>query len=222
MPRELKEVIEELKKEGIEAAKAEAEKIVADAKAEAEKIIADAKAEAEKIVADARAEAQRLRRQLDTELAQAARVGLDKFRSAVENALVVPAIDETVGRQLQDKQFLEKIIMEVVKGFVQNGFKGQPLEVILPADLKDKVSSSFAAKFKMMTGASVNVEFDDSISFGFKIGPKEEGFVYDLSDEGFREMFVQFLSPRFRDLFLAIKDSGTASPDGGSEDDKGE
>jgi hypothetical protein len=47
----------------------------------------------------------------------------------------------------------------------------------------------------------VVVRFDENLSFGFRIGPKGSGFCFDLSDEGFREVLVRFLSPRFRYAF---------------------
>ena len=59
MEIQLQELIEQIKKDGVEAAESQAEAILTAAKDEAQKIISDAKAEAEKIVADAKAEADR-------------------------------------------------------------------------------------------------------------------------------------------------------------------
>ena len=49
MEIKIEDLVSSIKKDGIDAANAEADKIIADAKAKAEKIIADAKAEQEKI-----------------------------------------------------------------------------------------------------------------------------------------------------------------------------
>ena len=56
MEIQLQELIEQIKRDGVAAAEAEAKKIVDSAKAEAEKIISDANAQANKIMANAKAE----------------------------------------------------------------------------------------------------------------------------------------------------------------------
>ncbi len=59
-------------------------------------------------------------------------------------------------------------------------------------------------KMKLLAGGGgISVQFDDNIRYGFKIGPSGQGYVYDLTDEGLREMFVKFVSPKFRSLFFA-------------------
>ena len=56
MEIQLRELIDQIKNEGVDAAEAEAKAIVDKAKTEADKIIADARAEADKMIADAKAE----------------------------------------------------------------------------------------------------------------------------------------------------------------------
>ena len=50
MEIQLQELIDQIKKDGVDAAETEAESIITCAKSEAEKIISDAKAEADKIL----------------------------------------------------------------------------------------------------------------------------------------------------------------------------
>ena len=198
----LKEVIEQLKKEGIEAAKKEVEKIIQDAEAKAEDIIIDAEMKAKKITNQANSEAKKTKEQLEIELERAAKTALGAFKSSIEKALVVPTIQEALASQLESPQFMEKVLLEMVKGFVSSGFKNSDLTIILPETMQNNIGAAFLGKIKMLTASkAVNVEFDDSISFGFKIGPSGEGYVYDFSDNGLIEIFAKFISPKFRDLF---------------------
>ena len=54
MEIQLQALIDQIKRDGVEAAAVEAESVLKAAKAEAEKIIADAKSEAEKILINAK------------------------------------------------------------------------------------------------------------------------------------------------------------------------
>ncbi len=199
----LNEVIEKLKREGIDAAKVEADRIKEKAEADAETTEIEAKAKAKALVNQAEAEAKKIRDQLQVEMERASKIALAAFKSSVEKALVVPAIDESLASLLTTPAHMEKIISEMIKGFASNNLKGADLEVILPESVRDQLGSAFVAKMKLMTaGGAVNVQFDDNIRFGFKIGPGGEGFVFDLTDEGLREMFVKFVSPKFRNLFF--------------------
>jgi V/A-type H+-transporting ATPase subunit E len=199
----LNEVIEKLKREGIDAAKVDADRIKEKAEADAETTEIEAKAKAKALVNQAEAEAKKIRDQLQVEMERATKIALAAFKSSVEKALVVPAIDESLATLLTTPAHMEKIIAEMIKGFAANNLKGADLDVILPESMKDQLGSAFVAKMKLMTaGGAVNVLFDDNIRFGFKIGPGGEGFVFDLTDEGLREIFVKFVSPKFRNLFF--------------------
>lgn len=202
----LQEVIEKLKSEGIDAAKAEAARIREKAEADAETIEIEARAKAKNIVNQAEAEAKKLQDQLQVEMERAARTALSAFKSSVEKALVVPVVDEALAQLLSNPAHLEKMVAEMIKGFAANQFKNANLDVILPESMREQLGTAFIAKMKLLTaGGGVTVQFDDHIRYGFKIGPSGQGYVYDLTDEGLREMFVKFVSPKFRSLFFATE-----------------
>ncbi|MDA3864971.1 MAG: hypothetical protein PF689_14010 [Deltaproteobacteria bacterium] len=198
----LKSVIKKLKKEGIEAAEKKADKIIQDAQAKAEDIQIQAEMKAKTMVDEAKEEAETIKNQLNTELNRSAQVALDAFKTSVEEALVIPAVDESLEKELNQTKFLEKVILEVVKGFVKSGYKNSDIQLVLSPEMKKKLGSSITARIKMLiAGGKTTVDFDDDIRFGFKAGPKEKGFVFDLTDKGFREILVKFISPKFRELF---------------------
>ena len=83
MEMQLQELIDQIKKDGVEAAESKAEAIVKAAKEEAEKIIAEAKAEAEKLMQNAKAENEKTVRSGEDALRQAGRNLLISFRESV-------------------------------------------------------------------------------------------------------------------------------------------
>ncbi|MCU0660888.1 MAG: hypothetical protein MUC50_01010 [Myxococcota bacterium] len=199
----LDQLIGELKSRGVKAGAEEAARLVVEAKAKAETIISQAKAEADSIRRKAEDDRTATKAALDSELKQAARVGLAAFREAIEKGFAVPEIDAQVKRALDRPGFLEDAVGELVKSFAATGLANTDIEVLLPERRKNELGAAFIDALSARGASGVKVRFDDSLSFGLRIGPKGSGFNFDLSDEGFREVLVRFLSPRFRAAFYA-------------------
>ena len=91
MEIQLQELIDQIKKEGVDAAEAEAEAILNAAKAQAENIVKDAQAKADKILSDAKIENERMVKSGEDAIRQAGRNLLISFKDSVtrEGKLVV-------------------------------------------------------------------------------------------------------------------------------------
>lgn len=199
----LDQVIEDLKQRGVQAGEQEAARLVDEAKKRAEDIVVKARAEAESIRKAADESATATKKTMEAELAQAARVGVAAFKQAIESAFVVPALDESLAGALSSERVLEESILELVKAFAEGGMAESRIELLLPEKRRQELEGAFLQKLKARAGDKVDVRFDDAIRFGFRIGPAGGGFSFDLSDEGFREIFVKFIAPRFRAAFYA-------------------
>lgn len=199
----LDQLIGELKTRGVKAGEEEAARLVTEAKAKADTIISQAKAEADAIRQKAQEDRTATKAALDSELRQASRVGLAAFREAIEKGFVGPQVDAEVKDALSKPGFLEDAAAELVKAFAATGLETSDIEVLLPEKRKVELGTAFVGALAAKGAPGVTVKFDDSLSFGFRIGPKGSGFTFDLSDEGFREVLVRFLSPRFRQAFYA-------------------
>ena len=200
---DLQQVITELKTRGLRAGEEEGAKLVSDAQTEAAKIVEEANGQAAKIVANAQTEAKATRAQLDAELRQASAVGLEAFRQGVEKSFLVPSVEAGARSVLDDTTTLKEVIVETVKGFASSGGSQTDLEVILPAALQQKMDAAFVATLKMEAATGVQVTFEDGFSFGFKLSPEDSGYVFDFTEDGFREIFLKFIAPRFRMYFFA-------------------
>ena len=83
MEIQLQELIDQIKKDGVETAEAQAESILNSAKAEAEEIVAMAQAQADKILLDAKNENDRIVKSGEEAIRQAGRNLLISFRDSV-------------------------------------------------------------------------------------------------------------------------------------------
>ena len=91
MEVQLQELIEQIKKEGVETAEAEARAIVDAAKADAEKIIAEAKSQADKILNDAKTETERMTKSSEDAIRQSGR-NLPRPYKPLQSALTLNEI----------------------------------------------------------------------------------------------------------------------------------
>ncbi len=193
MEIQLKELIEQIKKNGVEEAESEAAAIVAKAKEEAEQIVADAKAEAEKMLSLAKAENDRMVRVSEDAIRQAGRNLLLSFRESVSNEL--DAVIRAGMRETYSREQLPALIADAVRAWAAH-CDTEDITVLLNqkelAALEDAVLA--ACRERMLNG--VTLRANDSFDGGFRIAMDGGRIYYDYSAEAVTEMLSAYLSPR--------------------------
>ena len=193
MEIQLQELIDQIKRDGVEAAATEAEAVLKAAKAEAEKIISDAKAEAEKLFNNAKNENEKMVKSSEDAIRQAGRNLLISFRESVTKE-----VNAIVGGNVTAVYSSEAFAQLVVKAV--EGWAGKPdaedITVILNSeDLKALEETLLAGlKEKMLTG--VTLKANDNFDGGFRIAVNNGGAYYDYSAEAVVEMLANYLSPK--------------------------
>lgn len=197
MEIQLQELIEQIKKDGVETAEAEAKAIVEGAEAEAKKIISDAKAQAEKILLNAKNENERMVKSGEDAIRQAGRNLLISFRESVARELNAIA-GENVNAVYSSDAFAQ-IIINVVECWAARP-DAEDISVILNSeDLKSLEETVLAGlKAKMMNG--VTLKPNDNFYGGFRIAVNNGGAYYDYSAEAVTDMLSNYLSPRVTEL----------------------
>ncbi len=197
MEIQLQELIDQIKKDGVEAAESQADSIIGTANAEAEKIIADAKAEAERILLDAKKENERLVRVSEDSIRQAGRNLLISFRESVTKEL-----DAIVGEKVTEvysSEALSQLIVNVVEAWAKNS-EVEDISILLGSkDMATLEESLLAAmKEKMLKG--VTLKANDSFDGGFRIAVNEGRAYYDYSTEAVTQMLSTYLGPKVMSL----------------------
>ncbi len=193
MEIQLQELIEQIKKDGVDAAEVQAEAIVASAKAEAEKIIADAKAQAEKIMADAKSENAKTVKSGEDAIRQAGRNLLISFRESVTRELKA-IVSENVNTVYSSDSFA-KLVANAVEGWV-NKPDAEDVSVILNSNDLAKLEEALLAEFKSKISAGVTLKANDNFDGGFRVAVNNGAVYYDYSAEAVTDMLSNYLSPR--------------------------
>ncbi len=193
MEIQLEELIEQIKKDGVEAAESQAEAILVSAKAEAEKIISDAQARADKIISDAKSENVKTVKSGEDALRQAGRNLLISFRESVTRELK-SIVRNNVNAVYSSDEF-GKIIMNTVECWA-NKPEAENISVILNSNDLAKLEDSLLAEFKEKMLGGVTLKANDNFDSGFRIATANGTVYYDYSAETVTDMLSDYLSPR--------------------------
>ena len=175
MSEDLQSLLEKINREGVEKARTEADKIIADAKAKAADIVKTANAEAAKSKADAeKAAADYAARAAET-VRQAERDTILKIESSV-TALLEKVLKANVDTALADEKTVATLVAEAIKDLVGS------VEVATAPKLAAALKAQLASK------GNVTVVMDDTLGTGFSVktdgGRVEHAFTGDvIADE---------------------------------------
>jgi len=190
--------VEKLQQDGVEAGKAEAQRIVADAKGESERIVADANKQAERIIANARAEAERATEQGRNELQLAARDVFNRLRTELAEA-IGEVLKRSAGQALSDGDFLAKLIHDIVAAYAK-----QDAEGIWPIEMKigsDDAEALIAAALTELSAESP----DAKLTLAGRL--KSAGFEYavsggtvEVTDASVAAGLSEMIAPKLREI----------------------
>lgn len=197
MEIQLQELIDQIKKDGVEAAENEAASILAAAKVEAQKIVEEANSEADKIMANAKLENERLVKSSEDAIRQAGRNLLISFRESISKELNV-ILSEKVSNVYSSEAF-SNLIINVIEN-LSSDKDSQNIEVILNAETLRALEEAILAglKEKMLNG--VTLRANDNFDGGFRIAKKDGDAYYDYSTEAVVDMLSNYLSPKVTKL----------------------
>jgi len=195
MQGKLQELTDKLYNEGVAKAKQEAERILAEAKQKADAIVAGAKSEAEAVKAAAERDIAEQRRNVESEVKMAAQQAVSTLKDRITKLVTASIADGPSAAAMSDTDFIKQLITGLVSGA---GSDLGALRLELPASseaaMQDFLKSGALAKLSK----GLDVRFDRELSGGFRVGPKDQGFVVSFTDEGFAEFFREYLRPRAR------------------------
>jgi len=184
MEVQIQDLVTSIRKEGIDAANAEAEAIIAEAKKKAESIIADAKTEAKETKETAEKEIEALKVRAAESGEQAKRDAVLSFGAEIEaefRKLLAADVTKTL-----DGQALGKLIRAVLIG---ENVSNYSVEV---ASVNDALKAELAAELQN----GLEIRPTRNVKAGFRLAARDGSGYFDCSEEEITRM----LMPYFRNL----------------------
>ena len=184
MELQIQDLVSSIRKEGVEAANAEAESIIAEAKKKADSIVAGARSEAQQISEATEKEIAILKESAAVSAEQAKRDAVLAFKTEIqkefENILKTDIRKEVSG------EGLGKLIRAAVAGENVADFAAEVSEV------SDELKSELAEEIKK----GLEIRPSKNVQYGFRLAAKDGSGFFDCTDDEIAEM----LMPYFRNL----------------------
>ncbi|MBR2868430.1 MAG: V-type ATP synthase subunit E [Clostridia bacterium] len=193
MEIQLQELIEQIKKDGVDAAEIQAAAILESAKAEAEKIVAEAKSQADKIMAEAKNENAKVVKSGEDALRQAGRNLLISFRESVTRELRAIVSDNV--NAVYSSDAFAKLVINAVECWAGKP-EADDISVILNGSDLAKLEDALFAELKEKMLGGVTLKANDNFDGGFRVAVNNGAVYYDYSAEAVTDMLSDYLSPK--------------------------
>ncbi|WP_251623644.1 V-type ATP synthase subunit E family protein [Odoribacter lunatus] len=191
MENKLDILTKKLYDEGVDKARQEAEKIIADAKKEAENLLAEAEAKAKEIETKAQQDVENLKKKADSEMSLSARQALAALKLSITNLISGEVAEKLAKTGFEDKAFVQELLVSIVKKWnVADG--NLDLEVVLSEKDKKEFESFIKNKYKELLDKGLVV----------KVGEQKEGFVIQPKDGSYQIAFSEALFEAFFNQYL--------------------
>ncbi len=202
MQDKLQELTDRLYNEGLSKGKQDGEELLQKAHAEADGIIAQAKAEAERIIAQANKEAEELKTKVTADVKMAATQSIAVTKQEIEKMVVTKTAGQGVKANMGNAAFVKELITSVVKAFNPQNASPVDLNLIMPESLKAElepfVKNEIANQFKGV----VKVDYSKKMNGGFKVSPKDGGYMLQFTDEEFTQLIANYLRPATKKILF--------------------
>jgi V/A-type H+-transporting ATPase subunit E len=196
MDIQVQELIDKIKKDGIESASGEAARIKREAEAEAKRIVDAAGKEAGEIIARGKADAERFEKAGIAALEQASRNLVLAFKDEIQSLL-----DRIVARELS-ASFGDDVLKETLPGLIKSwtAKEGDSLALILPEAELEKLQGYFTQKLSAELNKGLALKSDRNLGAGFRIANKDGSAYFDFSADSVAELLSAYLNPRLGEI----------------------
>lgn len=196
MDIQLQELIDKIKKDGIESGSDEASRLKSQAEAEAKGIVDAAGREAEAIISRGKADAERSEQAGIAALEQASRNLVLAFKAEIQTLLdkiIAQGVSASFGEDT-----LKAVLPELIKSWAAKG--SDDLALILPEALLGKLQGYFTEKLAAELKKGLELKSDRNLGAGFRIANRDGSAYYDFSAEAVAELLSAYLNPRLAEI----------------------
>ena len=194
MEQQIQDLIASIKKDGIEQAKAESDKIIADAKKKAQDIIEKAEAERKKMLEDAEHQIELERNSAEASIKQAARDTALSLRKNIEKTFQ-NILDKGVASQMKGD-----VLVRCLEAVIKSELDSSDIYLELSKSDFDALSGDLAKKFSSEIAKGLEFKPSANVQTGFRISQKNGESYIDMSSEECTKLLYPYLSDSLKNI----------------------
>jgi len=196
MPEELKNLIDKIQEEGVQAAEEKAAAIEKEAQKQAEKIVKNASDEAKELMSAAKEEISKMEKSANDALTQSGRDLLLNLRQEINNILA--RLTALHVRDALSGGELTKIVHSIIK---ETKDKETPdITITLKKSDCENLEKTLFPELKDKAKQSITLKTSDDITGGFTISYDSGKSLYDFTDKALAEYISASLRPALGEI----------------------
>jgi len=198
MAERLKELLEKINQEGVQAGEEKKREIESNAEGDAKRIIEKAKKEAKKIIEDAELKAKKTAQATEASLRQGARDLIlslkDEIRKILDNIIVAETQEAMSSEDVVD------ILTRLIEKYIDKKGETSDIKILLKKEDLDKLKKGLMLKLKEKSKLGIEFKSSPNINAGFSISFDKGKSYFDFTDEGLSEALSAYLNPELKKL----------------------
>jgi len=198
MAERLKELLEKINQEGVQAGEEKKREIESNAEGDAKRIIEKAKKEAKKIIEDAELKAKKTAQATEASLRQGARDLIlslkDEIRKILDNIIVAETQEAMSSEDVVD------ILTRLIEKYIDKKGETSDIKILLKKEDLDKLKKGLMLKLKEKSKLGIEFKSSPNINAGFSISFDKGKSYFDFTDEGLSEALSTYLNPELKKL----------------------
>lgn len=192
--QELQELLERIRREGVEKAKAEAEAIIASTRAKADEIVRTAETRAAEMKSRAETDTALTSERGRKALEQAARDTMLSVQSALANTLRELVVRDITANVSPDA--VRQLIAKVVDSYLAAGANSADISVFVAPALQKEIAAHFMDRLAGEARRGLKVHADHGVVSGFKVGVSGKDVQHDFTGEAIADSICQIVRPQ--------------------------
>lgn len=197
MAEELQPLLDQIRKEGVDKAEAEAAEILSQAKEKAAQTVREAEEKAKSLIAKAETDAEVFTQRSIATLEQAARDVLITVGQGIEN-IISEIVTDSVDQAL-NTEVLEKMMVSMAESCAEQHGETR-IEMLVSESDQDELVKFFTAKYSEKMSKGIELHVDNEILKGFKVSFADDHVYLDFTQEAIAEALTAFLRPKLAEI----------------------
>lgn len=192
----VQKICDALRRETLEPAQKEAERIIDQANQERTRIVQDAELEAKQIIAKGRSQVEQQQGLFQSSLTQAAKQGVELLKQQIEQALFNPALTKMVEESTSKPEVIAQLVNSIVKAIDRDGLKTDVTAVVSKSVSPDEINTLLLKEvLNRLKGSTVRI---GTFTGGAQVKLENKKMTLDISEEALKELLAAFLRENFR------------------------
>lgn len=202
MTSKIQELTEKIYQEGVDKAQNQANILLKEAEEKANSLINNAQQKADNIILEAEGKSKEIYRGLKEELQSISKQVIAITKQKITESIVIDTSQTISKKLLDDKDFMESLILELVKKWDMGKGSIDDMSLILSEEQLGKLDGIFKSGALQFLRNNKQILFDPSIKNGFQVISNSEGFKVSFSDEDLENFFKKFMKPRIQEYLF--------------------